>query len=1459
MGATTHDPTMPTAGVIKKAKPVTTEGGLDPEEVIALRLGDVLIKHTVLKADHFPSCHNTKLSPILEGAPNFRKVDGLRVYGVAIPTVKGLRHVVATMKTQELGGCRKVYWQNLREEPLIFINGNPFVVREADQPFSNLEYTGINRVRVEEMEVRLKADILTEAVRFNSRILVLHENEDLSLFDHWEPVSSADVQTPQEVYNELNAEGYEVNYIRVPITDEKAPKDDDFEELIEKLWTLPNDAGVIFNCQMGRGRTTTGMVIATLLNLRKMEAFPLKKGKKETRDIVPGWFKTATQPLIAGKGGVPHATEGSLETRLKAGNYGVIRSLLRALEKGVEAKIILDAAIDACGAMQNLREGIFSYRSRFLKEAREKQRNVLLNVCLEYLERYYMLIAFTGYLASASFDPGSPAHVSFPAWMAARPELRSILGRLLRRNSMSALELHTRTPDVVGAPSSAGGNGVGGDGLDDHDHATKDDGKDVVATRTGAVLGAYSILKEDNFPGMQSAKIPQSIEGAPNFRGMPHVPVYGVGMPTVDGITGVMQALAGGSDTTGKHLQALWVNMREEPVVYINGRPFVLREEVRPLKNMMEYEGIDAARLEAMEERLKKDVLAEALRHGGRILVAHESFEYGHYGELYDTWEEIDHPDAVQTPAEVYASLTEQGFAVSYLRLPVTDGAAPQLLDFDRIVQALLSLSGDHPVIFNCQMGIGRTTTGMVIGSLVHVYRAGQLEHTRSQPNLLDAADNPAALRGYIVSGLSPRSDQDEDAEEFTNPDDDEGHVKIWDIPDVEADEQRSLAAGGYVGVRRVVRLLEEGDSAKRALDTLVDAASVLINLRVAIMKYRKPRSSYKFLRPELQQRGAAFKKGGSYLERYVLLIAFTYYLEHVGPETDTFSEWMKSRPDLMSALAAVHANPGAALAPLPIPKPPVLLEGDEQIQQLRDQTKVMARRRGRLLNKRTILKSYLFHPPPAVEETQQPLLEGAFDLKRVLDDLPIYSVGSLTMEGLRAVLTYLGANQGGKCTVCISDIREELVVYVNGVPYTRRELEMPAAALHHAGVQAGQLEEQEVLMREDVQDEAGAWGGKLLLHKEVQEAELALMSSPRSSLSGLAGATSAPSPLPALTCSSIVPAARPTKSHIVISQKRDDVTNVVDSNPGAQVAAFWELVDLNNDDSVMTARELVERLIEAEHFQVTYRRIPLSRERTPDAHDLQQVHSQLLEANEASFKSERRTTTLHLVLSRTSTGSSSRFVCAALASYYIRPTRASLTGAPLLPVAHLSQSAPLAFINDDDDNDDEDTQQPNTLQRRPSATGLTPLVIPPPVVTADSGKPLGATRSLDLSSGEYRGIMALCRLLAGGIEAKLAVDRAIALTRPIGDLLADIKMCKDAAGSLPSQPMASDPEAVLRATLAHHAARQLGLHYLKRYFLLITYRCFLEQCGTRRAGYADWVEQQKELEHLLSHLTLDS
>lgn len=108
----------------------------------------------------------------------------------------------------------------------------------------------------------------------------------------------------------------------------------------------------------------------------------------------------------------------------------------------------------------------------------------------------------------------------------------------------------------------------------------------VVATRNGEVLGRQTVLKSDHCPGCQSQYLPELIEGAPNFREVAPFPVYGVANPTIQGIRAVLQRVAEGNNDR----PVLWHNMREEPVVYINGKPFVLREVERPYKNMLEYE-----------------------------------------------------------------------------------------------------------------------------------------------------------------------------------------------------------------------------------------------------------------------------------------------------------------------------------------------------------------------------------------------------------------------------------------------------------------------------------------------------------------------------------------------------------------------------------------------------------------------------------------------------------------------------------------------------------------------------------------------------------------------------------------------------------------------------------------------------------------------------------------------------
>ena len=55
----------------------------------------------------------------------------------------------------------------------------------------------------------------------------------------------------------------------MPVTDEKAPKTTDFAILAARAWDPPEGAALLYNCQMGRGRTTTGMIIASLIILRR--------------------------------------------------------------------------------------------------------------------------------------------------------------------------------------------------------------------------------------------------------------------------------------------------------------------------------------------------------------------------------------------------------------------------------------------------------------------------------------------------------------------------------------------------------------------------------------------------------------------------------------------------------------------------------------------------------------------------------------------------------------------------------------------------------------------------------------------------------------------------------------------------------------------------------------------------------------------------------------------------------------------------------------------------------------------------------------------------------------------------------------------------------------------------------------------------------------------------------------
>ena len=102
-----------------------------------------------------------------------------------------------------------------------------------------------------------------------------------------------------------------------------------------------------------------------------------------------------------------------------------------------------------------------------------------------------------------------------------------------------------------------------------------------------------------------------------------------------------------------------------------------------------------------MEARLKEDILREAERYGGAIMVIHETND----GQIFDAWEHVN-SDSIKTPLEVFKGLVTDGFPIKYARVPITDGKAPKSSDFDTLAINIASASKDTAFVFNCQVKI---------------------------------------------------------------------------------------------------------------------------------------------------------------------------------------------------------------------------------------------------------------------------------------------------------------------------------------------------------------------------------------------------------------------------------------------------------------------------------------------------------------------------------------------------------------------------------------------------------------------------------------------------------------------------------------------------------------------------------------------------------------------------------
>lgn len=211
-----HSPQDEFKSLMPVEKSVSGDGMALSSEVMRVvnsRHGQVLAQQTILKHDAFPGCQKMSLKEKIPGAYNFRRVEinkvkyavkygglaaslsGLAadmetgdeevpnppfISGCAMPNKDAIKSILKAMQAGP-GGTRWVFWTCLREEPVLYVNKNPYVLRLFSDPLKNLETTGISKERVESMEDRMRLDVLQELDEYEGRLLLHDEDNTFNL------------------------------------------------------------------------------------------------------------------------------------------------------------------------------------------------------------------------------------------------------------------------------------------------------------------------------------------------------------------------------------------------------------------------------------------------------------------------------------------------------------------------------------------------------------------------------------------------------------------------------------------------------------------------------------------------------------------------------------------------------------------------------------------------------------------------------------------------------------------------------------------------------------------------------------------------------------------------------------------------------------------------------------------------------------------------------------------------------------------------------------------------------------------------------------------------------------------------------------------------------------------------------------------------------------------------------
>merc|ERR1712012_787031 len=306
----------------------------------------------------------------------------------------------------------------------------------------------------------------------------------------------------------------------------------------------------------------------------------------------------------------------------------------------------------------------------------------------------------------------------------------------------------------------------------------------------------------------------------------------------------------------------LWINMRQEPIVYVNGSPLC----ARPPNKIGEYAELG----DVTAESINKDedefgrMLKKRAEDGGKIKVVSVS----------KVESEIEVKELL-TLQEVIAGVQEKFPGFKHIRIPVYNSAAPLEKDFDTLCQSLIGSNVNTPVIVNCQVGLSRSTTGCVAACLFRDYQIS------------------ASFEGLIetVPGIN---------------------LDVLKLDRYTMDpEKDTLFRGEFEVVKELIAALPDGAAAKRECDKIIDKNGpppVGTGIKQLRENIAESKLSYEIMDAAAQ----AFLKIKimDNIHKYYYLIVFTAYMREMAEVArTTMTDEQKAALTLPGGKTAIPGN----------------------------------------------------------------------------------------------------------------------------------------------------------------------------------------------------------------------------------------------------------------------------------------------------------------------------------------------------------------------------------------------------------------------------------------------------------------------------------------------------------------------------------------------------------------------